>query len=286
MSRYSGRCDVYDDVFRGVSGWGEYFQAFEKFKEATRGVLHQERKVLVSEDNLDYVCKLNPHLTYSNVTVEKTGKDGSKKEALERHYIYWDKEYASLKALNKKGVYVMIDIPFENVLDLVPYYPYVIAAQYWSEGTELVILANESEPDHEIEDRLESGWLHEGSIDFMFHYKHELQEHYREVVTELNDGLEGRTHRIILSPIDEPEKRDGGYVFGTNFEIDANQPVEWLPNEIPMPRHWTSPKRLSAHEIWVSAEDLDEYLKSYLEDGSVCVKAVEKKDYGKAAQNG
>ena len=277
MSRYSGRCDLFDSIYGGVSGWKEYFEAFEAFRKRTGGKLHQERKVFVTDYNLDDICATNPQLTYSDVKVTKTGKNGESREITERHFTYWGKEYNDIKKLNKKGVYVRIDIPFETVLDLIPYYPYVVACHYWSADEEMVILAKHSEVDGEIEDRLESGWFERGSIDFQFHCKHELAEHYREVIEELNRDL--RSRRCQINPRDVPMAKDGDwYLIHTENDIDLNQPVEWFfPDGAKT--HWTSPKYRDVRTIAVSAQDVEDYLKDAIENNGVYVRYVKRLNY-------
>ena len=277
MSCFSSKCDLFDHVYAGSSNWKEYFDAFEAFKKKTGGKLYQERKVLVSDYNLDDICAINPQLSYSDVKVVKTNKKGESKEIIERHFFYWDREYESLKKLNKKGVYVRIEIPFENVLDLIPYYPYVIACDYWSNDEEFVVLAQQSFPDSEIEDRLEGGWFKKGSIDFQFHYKHELAEHYREVIEELNRDLRLRWCQINLR--DVPMAKEGDwYLIHTENDIDLNQPVEWFfPGGVKT--HWTSPKYRDVRTIAVSVQDVDEYLKDAIENNGVRVRYVKRKTY-------
>ena len=280
MSCFSSKCDLFDHVYAGSSNWEEYFDAFEAFKKKTGGKLYQERKVLVSDYNLDDICEMNPQLSYSDVKVVKTNKKGESKESIERHFFYWDREYESLKKLNKKGVYVRIEIPFENVLDLIPYYPYVIACDYWSKDKEFVVLAQQPFPDSEIEDRLEGGWFKKGSIDFQFHYKHELAEHYREVIEELNRDLRLRWCQINLR--DVPMAKEGDwYLIHTENDIDLNQPVEWFfPGGAKT--HWTSPKYRDIRTIAVSVQDVDEYLKDAIADNGVRVRYVKRLVYDEA----
>ncbi len=273
MSRFSGKCDLYDHVFAGASDWPDYFRRFEEFKEKTGGKLRQEKKVLVTEANLDRVCEANPQLSYSDETVEKTDKNGSKKEALKRRYTYWGKEYDSLRKLNKKGVYVMIDIPFDTILDLIPYYPYIITMDYWSADREMVIVSHCSFPDEEIEDRFGSGWwAGKESIEFQLHYKHELQEHYRGVFRELNRDLRERWVQLSLKGAEL--KKDGDhYTLAVESPIDPNHPVKWFfPSGTKM--HWTEPKRVDDYTIAISDQDVEHYLRDAMADNGAQVRYV------------
>lgn len=275
MSRFSGKCDLYDHIFAGSADWADYFRRFEEFKEKTGGKMHQERKVLVTDGNLDDVCAVNPRLSYSNVTVVKTDKKGKTKEVLERHYLYWDKEYDSLKKLNKRGVYIRIDIPFDTILDLIPYYPYIIAADFWSKDRETVILSHQPYPDEEIDDRLESGWF-KGmeSIDFQFHYKHELQEHYRDVFRELNRDIGDRY--VLLSLKGAKLKKDGDwYLLSVEKDVDPNHPVKWFfPSGAKT--HWTDPRRVDDHTIAISAQDAETYLKDAMESNGARISYIKR----------
>lgn len=187
--------------------------------------MHQERKVLVTDYNIDDISRINHQLVYTNRTIKKTDKDGNTKEVLHRFYCYWDKEYDSIKKLNKHGVYVMIDIPFETIFDLIPYYPYIIACHYWSNDNEMVILAKDSFVDETIDKRLGSGWFNKDSIDFQWHYKQELAEHTHEVATELDKNLAARYDVINLH--NAQLTKDGEYyLVKTDYPIDYNHKIE------------------------------------------------------------
>lgn len=191
MSRFSGKCDVFDFMMMSCD---DELKAFETFKKETKGVLHQHRKVTVTEINREWVAK-HSHLTWNEETVVKTLKDGRTRKVTNTVYTYWGKDYPSLKKLNKKGVYVTIDIPFETIFDLIPYYSYVIAACGHSEGNSYIVLADESEPDSRFDEYLSRGFVEDPR--FPSYYKTELQEHYLEVVKRyfsgkgLSDGGKG-----------------------------------------------------------------------------------------------
>lgn len=277
MSQYSGRCDLYDHIFSGCEGWKDYFDRFYEFKRKTGGKLYQERKVRVSEFNLDDICEMNHELGYSETAVTKRGRNGAPKEATEKRFTYWGKEYDSLAKLNKKGVYVRIEIPFETVLDLIPYYPYVIGCNYWSDDKEIVIVARQSEPDSEIEDWLASGFFVKESIEFEWQYKHELAEHYREVLEELNRDMRLRHRQIDLGAV--PMIKEGEwYLLRTEDEIDVNQPIKWFFPDKPV-LHWASARYRDAHTIAISDKDVEDYLKDAIANHAVCIRYVRRKDY-------
>ncbi len=190
MSRYSSKCDLFD--FMMMSD-GDELKAFEIFKKETGGVLHQHRKVTVTELNRDWVAK-HSQLTWREEEFVKTLKNGKTRKAINTVYRYWGSEYPTLKKLNKKGVYVTIDIPFETILDLIPYYPYAIAACSHGDGKSLIVLADKPEPDSRFDAQLSRGYCDEPR--FPSYYKGELQAHYIDVVNRLSgkeasDGGEG-----------------------------------------------------------------------------------------------
>jgi hypothetical protein len=237
--------------------------------------LHQERKVLVTESNLDDICKINIQLSYSNHTIEKQNAKGEIKEVLQKSYRYWDKEYDSLKKLNKHGVYVMIDIPFETIFDLIPYYPYVIACHYWSKEKEMVILAHDSFVDETIDERLASGWFNEDSISFQWHYKQELAEHTHEVAKELDKNLASRYDVINLHST-QLTKDGEYYLVKTDYPVDYNHKIDWLDASMEKHQHthWTSPAYRDINTIALNEKDIEGYMKDDIANSNCFVRYV------------
>lgn len=280
MSRFSGKCDVFDHIYAGCADWKEYFERFEEFKRKTGGKLYQERRVNVSNCNVYDVCDMNPELQFEDAEVTKTNKNGVSRKFKEKRFTYWDKEYVGLKALNKKGVYVRIEIPFETVLDLIPYYPYVIACNYWSKDKEVVILSHQSYPDSEIEDRLGGGYfMGQESIECPLHHKHELQEHYRDVLNQLLYDIGGRRVQFSLKGIEL--RKNGDHYLASAPEgkpIDPNFPVKWFfPEE--MKTHWTDPKRVDDSTISIHERDVEGYLKDAIESNGVQLEYVKRRNW-------
>ena len=193
MSVYSGKCDLFD-LIAGKGGWfdkdgnpvkfgdpdvhvyySDEWLDFLAFKKQTGGVLHQHRKMTLTPWNHEDVKKLCPHFDYQEhirIVPDKRAKNGQREEKY-LTYTYYDKEY-TLKELNKKGIWVTIDIHFDTLLDLIPYYPYIVSTA--CAGT--VYISSQSYVDRNLEDQLETGWYSA----FWQHYKKKLQDHYREVV--------------------------------------------------------------------------------------------------------
>lgn len=254
MSIFSGKCDVFDHIMmekmydKGHCRVSDELECFEIFKAKTNGTIYQHKLVQVTKENIDFVtnkCILN------SFKAEKV--DGK------TVYFYWGKQYNTLKQLNKKGVYIEVPIYFNTLLDIIPYYPYIIT---FSAGNHVVI-SNESYVDSLQEDMLK--WGHESAID----YKSELQEHYLEVCERyfLRD-LEKRTHI-------EKIKTDSEGNFITDKPIDYMHDMEFIWDDGLKHCHWSSPKLIEGNRYIISPQDINSFLKEYLRNNTVKIKYVE-----------
>jgi len=284
MSIYSGKCDLYDHI-AGLGGWynrdgkpvsfndpdvhvfySDEYRDFLEFKKRTNGTMYQHKKVKVTEWNQDEVTKKTDHfkvIEHKEIVADKRLKEGQR-EKVTYTYEYFGREYNSLKELNKHGVYVTMEIHFETLLDLIPYYPYLVSMSMSDKGKEIVYLSQESFVDSERDDNYEHGFFSE----FWEHYKRDLQDHYRDIVlTYFNP--EGRENREIVV-FDENRR---GCV---SKPIDSNFNVIWDFGDGPIKSHWTSPKVINAEtgEIEISKEDYESYL-----GHTVSVYYVEAKEY-------
>ena len=202
MSVFSGKCDLFDHM-SGLGGWfnedgkpvefgdkdtpryfSDEYKDFLEFKRRTNGTLHQHKKIEVTNDNLKFIkehCKEFDYTKYAIRVEDKRVKEGHKYKHI-CTYEYWGTEYTSLKELNKKGVYITIDIHFDTILDLIPYYPYIVSASFTStndDGTKsaYVVISKEPFPIRERDEFLQNGWNNCWES-----YARRLQEHYIEVV--------------------------------------------------------------------------------------------------------
>ena len=202
MSRYSGCCDLYDHI-SGLGGWfdkdgkpvkfgkaSRYYSDemldFIEFKRQTGGVIHQHKKVKVSKWNQEDVKNHCPGFNFTKHTrkiPDKRCKSGFREETYYT-YTYYGKEYTSLKELNKKNIYITIDIHFDTLLDLIPYYPYIVSAcshNSDSSPESYVFISEKPYPIEQRDERLKTG----GLIDYSFQrYQRDLNEHFRDVVLE------------------------------------------------------------------------------------------------------
>ena len=268
MSIYSGKCDLCDFIM-GTAGWydkdgnpvkmgegsGAYYsdeyRDFLEFKKKTGGVLHQHKVLTITPWNHDEAMKLCPELEvieHKKTVPDKRQKSGHREEVYYT-YKYWGKEY-TLKELNKRKVYITIDIHFDTLLDLIPYYPYIVSMSCSKDGKQTVYISSQSFVDEEVDDDLEHGWY----SDFWQHYKKKLQEHYQEIVLRYYNPV-GREH---IEEVEFNEDRVGK----VSKPIDENFKPEWREQSDTVKYHWTSPKVINAEDglIQISKEDYECYI--------------------------
>jgi len=280
MSIYSGKCDLKDHI-AGYGGWfnserklvkigdpnvnvyySDEMLDFIAFKAKTGGVIHQHKRLKVDLFNQNFIAKKCDQfkiIEHKKKVSDKRSKCGYR-EIISYTYSYYGKEY-TLKEINKRGVFITVDIHFDTLLDLIPYYPYIVTSACCDENKETVYISSKSYVDEEYEKHLQNGW--ESKI--YEYYKKELQNHYREVVlTWFNpSGREVKEEAIFNS--------DRKAILSQN--IDKNFPVEWYFDG-PTKPHWTSPKIIDSNVIEISKDDYDYYLGNWVK-----VKYVIEKPY-------
>lgn len=290
MSRWSGKADLADHI-AGMGGWydkdgnpvkfgqegvGAYYsdelQDFREFKRRTGGVIYQHKYIKnVDEWNQDLIAKKCPNfkvIKHINKTTDKRTKEGYR-EVVSYTYEYWGKEYTQ-KEINKRGVYITVEIHFDTLLDIIKYYPYIVSACCSDEDKMTVYISNESFVDEEYEEHLKHGW-DSGMRD---HYNKELAEHYLEVVKEyyLKD-IDERTAYIFMKSA-KPAYEDEQYVyFKSTHDIDDLHKAEWCFNDGKMRAHWDSPKIVDSHTIKIDKVNL-RYMADAIEEGKVAIKYV------------
>ena len=256
MSIYSGKCDLADHI-AGLGGWydrngnpvkmgqegvGAYYsdeyRDFLEFKKRTGGVLHQHKVLTVTPWNHDDAVKLCPELEvieHKRIVPDKRQKSGQREEVYYT-YKYWGKEY-TLKELNKHKVYITIDIHFDTLLDLIPYYPYIVTMSCGN----TVYISSQSFVDKELDDHLEHGWY----SDYWQHYKKDLQEHYQEIVLRYYNPAGREIKENITFYKETVEDGTEKYIGRTLYPMDENFEPKWTTNKL----RWTSPKDLMSTEL-------------------------------------
>ena len=247
-SVYSGKCDLYS----WISGLGGYYDKngnpvsfndpnvhcyfsdeyrdFLEFKKQTDGVIHQHKKIKVDEFNQDLVakhCSQFEIIEHKGQAPDKRMKNGVREETTYT-YKYWNKEY-TLKELNKHGVFITIDIHFDTILDLIPYYPYLVVCGSHGDGKSYIVISNEPFPIEERDDHYRCG--HDSKM--WERYNKVLQDHYREIVLRYFNP-EGREH---IEELTFDENRQAK----VSKPIDFNFDVEWYFDG-ESKSHWCSPK--------------------------------------------
>ena len=185
MSKFSGKCDLYDHIYTiGTKGTNDNMTMLEKFnifKERTKGVIYQSKKMILTSVNIDNEIKNvnNPNIL-SKFEWFENKKDsrckGGFKTVNKCKYFYYNKEYESLDAINKIGYYARREIKFNKPDELIKYYPYTIGILSSDPDSEYVEISSKSYPtEHYWDSRLRSGVIMNEA-----YYTNELLEEYRK----------------------------------------------------------------------------------------------------------
>lgn len=127
MSRFSGKCDLYDHVFMKE----ESDEEFNKFLKKTKGKIYRKIPLKLTRGNIKGELARDPKRFYKN-------KDGG--------YTYNGIFYKTLKELNKV-YHVLQEITIKDKIDLVKYYPYIISFMYASTEREFIVISEMSYPE-------------------------------------------------------------------------------------------------------------------------------------------
>jgi len=262
MSRFSGKCDLYDHIMmykhRTAEGsdkkedlekarvlYSDEMECFKIFMERTGGILYQHKRLKVDEFNQSFIEKKCPNfkvISNTEQVLDKRSKTGYKWKTTQT-YEYYGREY-TLKEINKRGVFITTEIHIKTLLDLIPYYPYIVSMCASNKDKETIYISNQSYAESEYEEHLQHGW----ESNMIYYYREELQDHYREVVLRYYNP--GNREQIELLHFDENRRAH------TRFKIDPNFKVNWYwySTEERLP-HWTSPKVIDDNTIEISEND-------------------------------
>ena len=266
MSRFSSKFDLFDTM-SGTGGWfdkngnpvkmgqegvnvyySDPMKDFEAFKKETNGVIYQHIKVKVDEWNQEYVkehCRGFDFTKHTEIREDKRCKDG-KKEYYYYTYTYYGKEYKNLKELNKHGVYITKNIYFDTILELIPYFPYIVTAMGYSEGKAHVVVSDRSYADKCFR---EHNW--ESVEQSFYHDRKELAEFTRDIILEYFGDYKERT-------VDQEFKIDKSqdkYIVHLEKPVDYNFDIEILREKDEI--LWSSPKILDDNTLDVTHTLLD-----------------------------
>ena len=178
MSKFSGKCDLYDHVMMiGCKGTGENMtemEKFELFKQRTGGKIYQNKKLILTTSNIDDEIKV---INNSEIL---------RKEKINGRwiYFYYGKMFSSLKTLNNYGYYSKVELYIDSLIDLVPYYPYIIAASCSTSDNEYIVISNDSYPKQRLQEPWYKLYSLENNSDILSHYQDELRKELIRVVKE------------------------------------------------------------------------------------------------------
>lgn len=213
MSRFTGKCDLYDEVYMigsaGVPDGASESEKFEAFRKETGGVIYQPVQAEVTARNEAMLER------------ELCGKLRRAPDGNARHYSYLGRTYRSLKSLNRDGgVWLNRPVRFSTMMELLPYYGHTVSAMYASEGTKAVFI---SSMDCSLSEDLDAARY---GIDTGFRRSSEtasmLAEEACRVAETYGGGLSGK---------DPSEKESGDYPYarhldGTYVEVPRNGRTE------------------------------------------------------------
>lgn len=234
MSLFSGKCDLYDLVIsmhhRCKNGsdkkedlenanvlYSDEYECFLEFKKKTNGTIYQHKRVEVTEQNQKLVAeKCNGDLEIIELPLE--GKQ--RKHRYIYRYKGYDQgyEYKSLKELNKVGVYITLEIHFDTILDLIPYYPYLTGLVFSDSEKMTVYISNQPYTIKVRDGLLNSGYDGQKSYEY---YTKRLQAHYGTVV-QLYYTPKPENHIIETVVFDDTRQAR------TAFPIDGRFVVKWF----------------------------------------------------------
>lgn len=234
MSRFSGKCDLYDllmsmhrrckngsdkkeDLENASVLYSDEYECFLEFKEKTKGTIYQHKRVEVNEQNQKLIAeKCNGDLEIIELPLE--GKQ--RKHKYVYRYKDYDQgyEYKSLKELNKVGVYITLEIHFDTILDLIPYYPYTTGLIFSDNEKMTVYISNQPYTVEERDSLLNNGYDGQESYEY---YIKKLQAHYGTIV-KLYYNSKPENHRIERVLFDDTRQAR------TIFPIDDRFVVKWF----------------------------------------------------------
>lgn len=277
MSCVSGKCDFLDHL-AGLGGWfdcngnsvkfgqegvGVYYSDimldFIEFKKRTGGVIYQHKKIKeVNRWNQDFIkehCSGFEIIEHREEVADKRHKSGHREDVYYT-YKYYNKEYTA-KELSKRGVYITVEIHIDNLVEAIPYFPYIVSACCSNEGHETIYLSNESYVEEEYDSHLQSGF--EGSRDY---YNKRLAQMTREIVLNYFNPTGREVIEDVEFELEECKESDTPrYIAWLHNSIDDNFKVEWLIEKEDK-THWTSPEIIDAKQglIAMSKEDFTHFI--------------------------
>lgn len=185
MSQFSGKCDFYDHFSSHAMHprpnnpmvlESNDIEAFEIFKKKTGGVIYRNVRIDLTKYNIEYELKTNPllerkteEIKYIAEDKKSQNSDNQKREKTKviDHYFYCGREM-TLKQINKLGYTKKVEIHFDTIYDLIPYFPHLVSSCFSSRDKEIVTITEYSFADEEEKEMYKYG------------IKNTLGDHYRK----------------------------------------------------------------------------------------------------------
>lgn len=293
MSQFSGKCDLFDHIvmekLRTKEGsdkkedtekakvlYGDIMECFRIFKAKTGGILHRHIHIDVDSWNQRFVATRCPEFSFREIKTKISDKRFKKgeKEEVTYLYTYFGKEYTEKELHKHGGVYIDDPIYFDTILELVPYFPYIVTMCSCDNEKETVYISKESYAEHEHEKMLQSGY----DSKTIHYYRKDLADIYFKICKEyLCYNLEERTK--IVSIKDLLKYDDSNYCLKIDTGVDENHAIEYVWTDNKNHSHWTSPKLVDRNTIVLSKQDVECYLFADIKTDNVKLKYVEYCDF-------
>lgn len=226
MSQLSGKADLYTHIcFEKTYDKGSYkesdiLECFEIFKKKTGGVIYQHKPITVTVSNQNYWSKeLGFEIVKHKSMVPDFRYKNHFRENIHYTYTYHDKEYKSLKDLNKQNLYFDCKIRFDTLIDLIPYFPYLVTIAACTREKETIFIANKSYVESQFEESFNfSSGPNYSSFNY---YRTELSNLYRDVILKYFNPA-GRMFTETFT-VDSDLSITVGKRLDTNFEIEVER---------------------------------------------------------------
>ena len=260
----SGKCDVLDtlcmmkhrtkegsdrpeDLEKARVLYSDIQECFDIWKQRSGGILYQHKKIKeVNQWNQDFIkehCNAFEIIKHEE-KIPDTRKKSGYREKVTYTYKYWGKEYTA-KELNKKGVYITTEIHINNLVEMIPYFPYIVTMHSHSDGKDIMYISDQSYVEEEYDTSLQYG--HENMRDY--YHKH-LAELTREIVLNyFNPQGRENFEKIVFD-----SETGLGVV---SKPIDDKFDVEWYWEDGVKKSHWTSPKIVDADKGIIKMHSTD-----------------------------
>lgn len=198
MSKFTGKCDFYDHLMMrcqikdGNGYYSDEMECFKDFKEKTKGIIYQNiGKVKVNINNQDLLADNNKFFKVieNKIEVEDKRTKSGFKSKVTYTYIYFGKEMTLKEINNSGGISFIREVRFDTLLDLIPYYPYIIGMCASNKDGEYVEISSESYIETRFKQSLEYGFDRTSTVKI---FNKLLQEHYLEVIKNYYDLETGK----------------------------------------------------------------------------------------------